>query len=116
MPKGPKNADQKTQLHNKREDAHFVSATAQGTHLTFHGLRHWAGRMLYRAGVPIKDIQARLGHSRWEVTANWYVEASTKGEQEAAEIAASFLNPGAEFLQRFVTNSVTIVGIESVSA
>ena len=49
--------------------------------------------MLYRAGVPIKDIQARLGHSRWQTTADWYIEENDQGQQNAAEIASRFLRP-----------------------
>jgi len=69
------------------------AAERKGLHLTFHGLRHWAGTMLYRAGVPIKDIQARLGHSRWQTTADWYIEENDQGQQNAAEIASRFLRP-----------------------
>jgi integrase len=38
-----------------------------GIKLTWHQLRHWTGTMLYRAGVPVKVIQARLGHSMLEL-------------------------------------------------
>jgi integrase len=64
-----------------------------GLHLTFHGLRHWAGTMLYRAGVPLEDIQARLGHSCWQTTADWYIEENDAGQQNAAEIASCFMRP-----------------------
>jgi len=67
------------------------AAKKLGLHLTFHGLRHWAGTMLCRAGVPLKDIQARLGHSLWQTTANWYIEEHDQGQQNAAEVASSFM-------------------------
>lgn len=41
--------------------------------------------MLYRASVPLKDIQARLGRSRWQTTADWCIEGNA-GQQNAAEI------------------------------
>ena len=63
------------------------AAEKTGIHLTWHQLRHWSGTMLYRAGVPIKVIQARLGHSRWQTTADWYIENHTEGEREAADVA-----------------------------
>jgi hypothetical protein len=50
--------------------------------------------MLYEAGVPIKVIQARLGHSRWQTTADWYIESNREGEREAANIAARLLEVG----------------------
>ena len=62
-----------------------------GIKLTWHQLRHWTGTMLYRAGVPVKVIQARLGHSKWETTADWYVEFSREGEREAAEVISNLL-------------------------
>lgn len=61
--------------------------------LTFHGLRHWAGTKLKEAGVDIKDIQARLGHSRYQTTADWYIEESNRDQQKAAEIASTLLRP-----------------------
>ena len=62
-----------------------------GIHLTWHQLRHWSGTMLYRAGVPIKLIQARLGHSRWQTTADWYIEDHAEGERAAADVASKLL-------------------------
>lgn len=62
-----------------------------GIELTWRQLRHWTGTMLYRAGVPVKVIQARLGHSKWETTADWYVEFSREGEREAAEVISHLL-------------------------
>lgn len=67
-----------------------------GIHLTWHQLRHWSGTMLYRAGVPIKVIQARLGHSRWQTTADWYIESDREGEREAANVASQLLEAGRE--------------------
>jgi len=65
-----------------------------GIHLTWHQLRHWSGTMLYRAGVKIDVIQARLGHSRWQTTADWYIENHAEGEREAAKIASGLLEAG----------------------
>jgi len=62
-----------------------------GIKLTWHQLRHWTGTMLYRAGVPVKVIQARLGHSKWETAADWYVEFSREGERQAAEVISHLL-------------------------
>ena len=63
-----------------------------GIHLTWHQLRHWSGTMLYRAGVKIDVIQARLGHSRWQTTADWYIENHAEGERAAADVASKLLD------------------------
>ena len=68
------------------------AAEKVGLHLTFHGLRHWAGTMLARAGVPLKDIQVRLGHAHMQTTMI-YLEEHDEGQQLAAEVASSFLRP-----------------------
>ena len=70
------------------------AAAKTGIHLTWHQLRHWSGTMLYRAGVPIKVIQNRLGHSRWQTTADWYIESDREGEREAANVASRLLGAG----------------------
>jgi hypothetical protein len=41
--------------------------------------------------VPIKVIQARLGHSRWHTTADWYIESDREGGREAANVASRLL-------------------------
>ena len=48
--------------------------------------------MLYRAGVKINVIQARLGHSRWQTTADWYIENHAEGERAAADVASKLLD------------------------
>jgi hypothetical protein len=48
--------------------------------------------MLYRAGVKINVIQARLGHSRWQTTADWYIENHAEGERTAADVASKLLD------------------------
>ncbi len=74
------------------------AAKKVGLHLTWHQLRHWSGTMLYRTGLPIKVIQARLGHSRWQTTADWHIESRshTEGEREAAYVASQLLEAGSE--------------------
>ena len=68
------------------------AAAKTGIHLTWHQLRHWSGTMLYRAGVKINVIQARLGHSRWQTTADWYIENHAEGERTAADVASKLLD------------------------
>ena len=47
--------------------------------------------MLYRAGVPIKVIQKRLGHSKYQTTADWYIERDHKAAGHAAKIQSKLL-------------------------
>ena len=60
-------------------------------HVTWHQLRHWGASMLYRAKVPIKVIQRRLGHSKYQTTADWYIEHDHKAAGHAAKIQSKLL-------------------------
>ena len=54
--------------------AHFV-AVLEGhnmPHIRFHDLRHSCATLLFAQGVPMKEIQAWLGHSTIGTTANIY--------------------------------------------
>ena len=90
----PKHPDRPMTEQNALRCGLQKAAEKIGIHLTWHQLRHWSGTMLYRAGVPIKVIQARLGHSRWQTTADWYIESDMEGEREAANIASGLLEAG----------------------
>jgi hypothetical protein len=50
--------------------------------------------MLYEAGVPMEVIQAKPGRSRWQTTADWYIESDREGEREAANVASRLLEVG----------------------
>ncbi len=67
------------------------AAAKVGLHVTWHQLRHWGASMLYRAGVPIKVIQKRLGHSKYQTTADWYIERDQKAAGHAAKIQSELL-------------------------
>lgn len=43
-------------------------------HITLHGLRHSVATMAVMAGEPIKLVQAALGHSRYQLTADLYAD------------------------------------------
>jgi len=92
----PKHPDRPMTEQNALRCRLKKAAEKIGTHLTWHQLRHWSGTMLYRAGVPINVIQARLGHSRWQTTADWYIESDREGEREAANVASRLLEAGRE--------------------
>ena len=68
-----------------------IVARSELPHLPFHGLRHtWATTALI-AGVDIKIVSGRLGHSSSAVTRDIYM-ASVPGldDQAAATVAALF--------------------------
>ncbi len=48
--------------------------------ITFHELRHTCASLLLKSGISMKDIQAWLGHSNYNTTANIYahLESSSK--------------------------------------
>jgi integrase len=55
-------------------------------HLTFHGLRHAHATLLLTAGVHLKVVNERLGHSNIAITADTYSHV-LPGLQEAAVLA-----------------------------
>lgn len=57
---------------------------AVGEGLTFHGLRHTAGRMLADAGCDTRDIQAVLGHRTAAMSEHYAKEADTRRRASAA--------------------------------
>jgi integrase len=67
------------------------AAAKVGLHVTWHQLRHWGASMLYRAGVPIKVIQKRLGHSKYQTTGDWYIERDPEAAKQASKIQSELL-------------------------
>ncbi len=59
-----------------------------GCKLGWHLLRHWAGTFWYYQGVPLKVIQARLGHADVRTTMTWYIEYVPAEELRGAETAS----------------------------
>ncbi len=56
-----------------------------------HDLRHFAGTQLIAAGVDIKTVQTRLGHSRPSTTLNVYTHAVSQNDQTAAAVIGSLV-------------------------
>jgi integrase len=61
----------------------------QGVRL--HDLRHFAGSQLIAAGVDIKTVQTRLGHSRPSTTLDVYTHAVSQNDQDAAAVIGSLV-------------------------
>ena len=51
----------------------------------FHSFRHTHATELSEAGVNIKEIQRRLGHSTMNVTSKRYLHATKAMEEESVE-------------------------------
>lgn len=52
----------------------------------FHSLRHTHATMLMENGAKVKDIQARLGHSRSAITIDTYSHLTQKMQTESVNI------------------------------
>lgn len=57
-----------------------------GIPFNFHSLRHTHATMLMENGAKIKDIQARLGHSRSAITIDTYSHLTEKMQKESVDI------------------------------
>jgi integrase len=61
----------------------------QGVRL--HDLRHFAGTQLIAAGVDVKTVQTRLGHSRPSTTLDVYTHSVSQNDQTAAIVIGSLV-------------------------
>lgn len=67
--------------------------------LRFHDLRHSCASLLLANGVPMKAIQEWLGHSTFQVTADFYSHLEFNSKLSSADAIAQALgacNPDAE--------------------
>jgi integrase len=53
-------------------------------HIRLHDLRHSAATLLIEAGVSLKAIQERLGHTKYQTTADLYAHVTKKVSKETA--------------------------------
>ena len=70
-------------------------------HCSFHSLRHLNATLSIKAGVPLKNVSARLGHSDIGTTANIYTEVLKSVDREAANLLGDLLkNSGKKTAQK----------------
>ena len=63
-----------------------------GIDFNFHSLRHTHATMLIEAGANMKDVQARLGHSRIATTMDTYTKVTKKMQTETVNIFSNILD------------------------
>ncbi|QNK88916.1 site-specific integrase [Sporosarcina sp. resist] len=59
--------------------------------ITTHGLRHTHCSLLFEAGVSLKQVQDRLGHSDVQTTMNIYTHVTKKAKEEAILKFANYI-------------------------
>jgi integrase len=62
------------------------------TDITIHGFRHTHCSLLFEAGLSIKEVQERLGHSDIHTTMNIYTHVTKKQKERSADKFAAYLN------------------------
>lgn len=60
--------------------------------ITIHGFRHTHCSLLFEAGVSIKEVQERLGHTDIKTTMDIYAHVTEKAKEQTAEKYAAYLN------------------------
>lgn len=69
----------------------FILNKYQLPKITTHGFRHTHCSLLFEAGVSIKEVQDRLGHSDVQTTLNIYAHVSEKAKDEAISKLENFM-------------------------
>ena len=59
--------------------------------ITTHQLRHTHASLLFEAGLPIKDVQERLGHSSYEITMDVYTHIYNDRKDGTAQKFSKFV-------------------------
>jgi integrase len=62
--------------------------------VTFHGLRHSAAILMLSAGVDVRTVAGRLGHSNASITLNTYAHYVRSADEAAAEKMGEMLADG----------------------
>ena len=60
--------------------------------ISIHGLRHTHATILMKAGVNAKIVSDRLGHSRVQVTLDYYTHIDEEVQRKTSEMLADFLH------------------------
>jgi integrase len=79
-------------LHNAGvgEFARLMKAAKVKT-ITMHGLRHSMATLMLAAGVPLKTVQERLGHTKAQMTLDYYAHVLEGQQADAAQRLGNLL-------------------------
>ncbi|WP_429970743.1 tyrosine-type recombinase/integrase [Fructilactobacillus sp. Tb1] len=98
------NTNKKSQLvfNNTKNNHHTLATTGKWLntiikatglpHIKVHGLRHSHASALFAAGVSIKQVQERLGHSNAQTTLNIYTHVTQKQNAETINKFVDYLD------------------------
>jgi integrase len=78
-------------MFGQREFAKLINAAGVKT-IRFHGLRHTAATLALLAGVPVKVVSERLGHSKTSITLDLYSHVVPGMGKDAAAAVGSLLH------------------------
>jgi integrase len=59
--------------------------------IRFHDLRHSCASLLLQAGIDVKTISERLGHSNVAITLSTYIHTSADAQKKAAAALGNIL-------------------------
>ena len=59
--------------------------------ISIHGFRHTHCSLLFESGVPMKDVQERLGHSDIQTTMNIYTHVTENSRENSAKLFANYV-------------------------
>ena len=60
--------------------------------MNIHGFRHTHCSLLFEAGVPMKDVMERLGHSDIQTTMNVYTHVTKSSRDNSAQMFAKYVD------------------------
>lgn len=73
------------QARTMQHTSHIIHTDLNMPDFDFHSLRHTHATLLAEAGVPVKDLQYRLGHKNVETTLKYYVHRTDEMRKETMQ-------------------------------
>ncbi len=74
--------------HVRHHFKKFIKAAGLPSGLTLYGLRHSCASIAHAAGIPLKVVSERLGHSSITLTADTYSHTETGAQKQVADLFA----------------------------
>jgi integrase len=81
------------QINNLGQRDYLTVIKAAGVRwIKFHGLRHTCATLLLQAGVPVKVVSERLGHTKVSMTLDTYAHLLPEMQRDAAALLGGLLH------------------------